>query len=239
MKDSEEYPVSAASEDLTLHSKRKSKPSATSKKNPIAKKSSKRGCKMYGSTKHPSGLIYLPSTANRGLDGWISSLEDSHAKTSVIMDLVKALKSEIEVGYGSRCLESLMRFDPVSSSWKTCQTSLLKDFQQSWKGYIRGGIMLNGRLYRHHPSERLTKGIDGSVWLATPVAQMRPRSKNFRYGGGYQRLPTPIEWVEENFGISIPPIFLEWVMGFPKGWTDLNASVMQWFPPKDNEHGEF
>jgi DNA (cytosine-5)-methyltransferase 1 len=32
-------------------------------------------------------------------------------------------------------------------------------------------------------------------------------------------------------GGTLNPTWVEWLMGYPKGWTDLNLSVTPWFPP--------
>lgn len=38
--------------------------------------------------------------------------------------------------------------------------------------------------------------------------------------------------LSEKVGGSLNPTWVEWLMGFPIGWSELNASVTQWYRPK-------
>jgi len=58
-------------------------------------------------------------------------------------------------------------YDPVSSSWKTCQQSLFEDCQQSLDRLPKSGMTVNGRLYLLHNVEHPTLENDGLV-LPTP-----------------------------------------------------------------------
>jgi hypothetical protein len=37
---------------------------------------------------------------------------------------------------------------------------------------------------------------------------------------------------QEVRGGSLNPTWVEWLMGYPTGWTNLNALAMQWFQNK-------
>ena len=45
--------------------------------------------------------------------------------------------------------------------------------------------------------------------------------------------------IQQTSQMRLNPLWVEWLMGFPKGWTDLNASVMPWFPNKQPKPGEY
>lgn len=299
MKDLGESVVSAESEDSTLHSKKMSAQSAISNGIVTARKSSRKGCKKDLSMMPQYGPIYVPSTAKNGLEGWILSLEDSHAKTSPRREKEKELRKGIEAAYGMRCSLPLALFDPLSSSWRMSQLLLDEDYVPLSEDWPKRGIVVGGRLYEHLMSERLTGESDGfvlptitcmdnmdvrvsrkdmkgrhsanmgNVLIGTLTATAKIRSRRFREN----RLPQPQELVflptiaaNEGKGscrdryrnsptfrgakmseglrtsskdpIFLNPSFGELIMGFPRGWTDLNASVTPWFPNKDEELGE-
>lgn len=71
----------------------------------------------------PSGTMCEPSTASRGAEWWISSLAASRAKTSPSQAKARASMGNAR-GCGRKCEESLARFDPLTSSWKTPQLLL-------------------------------------------------------------------------------------------------------------------
>ena len=88
----------------------------------------------------------------------------------------------------------------------------------------------------------LTTTIINQMWPTATVSD-----KNCGCVGmiGKQHLSTVIEY--EVPGHTTPqtrpprlsPLWVEWLMGFPKGWTDLNVSVTQWFPNKQEKHGRY
>lgn len=72
--------------------------------------------------KRLSGLTLEPSTANRGVEKWISSLPDSRVSRSHLPG--NDLASKIPDGNGLPSGVLLMKFDRDSCSWKTVQQSL-------------------------------------------------------------------------------------------------------------------
>ena len=74
------------------------------------------------------------------------SVEDSHVRTSALQAKVRELR-EIVQDYGRRCAESLLKFDPDTSSWKTPQCSLFEDLSESLPTLPRFGIALRGVLW--------------------------------------------------------------------------------------------
>ena len=78
-----------------------------------------------------------------------------------------------------------------------------------------------GRAYDSQNQIDLAKAVQ---MLGTPTSgnMNAKRSEKFRKG----RIPTPKEFVQENTNKTgqLNPTWVEWLMGFPIGWTDLNAS---------------
>jgi DNA (cytosine-5)-methyltransferase 1 len=121
--------------------------------------------------------------------------------------------------------------------------------------------MQNGTVYRLKKLAHLTDVTECSLFVGTPTATMRVRSKKFRNG----RTPNPAELAQDEINASknswptpttsnakgaskkrylgsphykgdldeavrksessgqLNPTWVEWLMGFPIGWTDLNA----------------
>jgi hypothetical protein len=61
------------------------------------------------------------------------------------------------------------------------------------------------------------------LWT-TPVADDSGHRKK-PYAQGGTALSTPV-------GGQLNPTWVEWLMGYPTGWTELSALGMQWCPPK-------
>lgn len=93
----------------------------------------------------------------------ISSAVDSLARISATLARVLGwLELALDCGESSR--ESLARFDPDSSSWKTSQLCLggeRMSFSETWPA---SGMMRSGLLYAPPMSERRIAGSDCSLW---------------------------------------------------------------------------
>lgn len=155
-----------------------------------------------------------------------------------------------EADFGEKCGAWLMKFDPVSSSWKTAQQSLFEDLSESLPTLPRWGSMRNGVV-----SER--------KMLALPTAE-----KDF---GWSQLMPTPVSMERTRTSVSdrtarlceekkhqhtmwtyvafrckcgskthrLEPRFAEWSMGWPVGHTDLAPLATDSFQQWQRLHGGF
>lgn len=66
-------------------------------------------------------------------------------------------------------------------------------------------------------------GVDGTVGLGDLVQLLpTPEAQNQE---GYQTNPQGIKYprLGSAIGLKLQPNFVEWMMGFPQGWTDLNS----------------
>ena len=94
------------------------------------------------------------------------------------------------------------------------------EFSGTWP---RSGLMRNGIAYQLPPLVPLTDEIGSGLW-PTPQAQ------DFKSGTGYShngKSQTP--QLRHLLGGLLNPTWVEWLMGFPLGWTALEASAMQSF----------
>ena len=114
------------------------------------------------------GMTFRPLTAVLGEAVLMSYLAGFPAKTSALP--AKEQESpENAAECGDTWRGSLARFDPVSSSWKTVQHSLLEDSASSSVTWPRSGMTAGGRCWELQMSGRRIRGTGFGLW-ATPSA---------------------------------------------------------------------
>ena len=181
------------------------------------------------------GATCEPSRASRGVASWIGSLEVFPVNPSALQ--VSNWEKKTPATFGLSLSESLARFDLDSCSWRTSQVSLISGEPLSLQTWPHSVIVSRGRLYALPMLEPCTTADDGSV-LPTPTAKANQGSPSFQKWPSFQRLmmPTPtVQDANNNGGRSqqkrnTPPLnavvggklnpeFVEWLMGWPIGWT--------------------
>jgi len=174
----------------------------------------------------------------------ISSAAASPARTSARQERARALAASA-AAYGRSTPELLARYDPATSSWRTSQLCLdgeLSEFSEIWP---RSGTMRNGTAYQLPPLVRLTDEIGSGLWptptidgnynrkgasatsgdgLATAVQMWpTPTSRDWKHGSAAQFHKPRTEQLNDRIaftdGGSLNPTWVEWLMGFPLGWT--------------------
>ena len=154
--------------------------------------------------KHLFGLIPEPSTADRLLEKWIGSLEDSHASHSPTPGTEKELMTSD--GSGNTLGDWLLRYDPDTSSWRTPQVSLFEmELELFSENFLRSGSMRNGFVYEHRMSVRPT-GVSGSSSWLTPHG-MGGKDHTGKQGGsgGGEFAYQANNWGTPNTMDSLPP----------------------------------
>lgn len=140
---------------------------------------------------------------------------------------------KMTVTSGQRCSElyrnsgplgSLVKMLLESSAWSSTRCFLI------WKVSATPSRRL---LFRLVPSMPPTGETVSPLWLGTLEASAKPRTARFAKG----RTPNPAEYVKmfptatgQSNGQAcgdLNPQWAEWFMGFPIGWTDLDASETQ------------
>lgn len=97
------------------------------------------------------------------------------------------------------------------------EISLFEGSHESLATLRSSGLMRSGKLYPLAPLERRTFA-DGRSLFATPtVADSRPRWHTLRRTKNGRSLAQDVGGVPR-------PEFVEWLMGFPTGWTDSGPS---------------
>lgn len=165
--------------------------------------------------------------------GAMSSPAASLAKTSVTPACVSASAGR-DLDFGASLPESFASYDPATSSWKTSQLSLTGELALYSATWPRSGTMRNGHCYRRALWVRHTHGSGCSSW-ATPLASegdgggsraMGERAalgKRRRSGAKvFARLRDQVRYRDTDGPLN--PAWVEWLMGFPVGWADLEDS---------------
>jgi hypothetical protein len=239
-----------------------SRRSRTVKSTPTVKASSGPECKMGCWILPPSAPTLESWTESLGPGRLILSAEASPVRTSA-PQAVEPESAGPEAGSGERCTGSFAMFDHSSSSWKTSQLSLyggLIEFSGTWP---RAGMTRSGNAYLLPPLVLLTGGTGFGYW-PTPVAAMErsnqgsnkrhgPRSlvqvakenwatpiaRDSRTFRGAQRSPNALgsEPLVVQVGGTLNPPWVEWLMGYPNGWTVLQPLETPSFPKSSNGSG--
>lgn len=141
---------------------------------------------------------------------------------------------ESEADYGQNTSESLARFDPSTSSWKTSQRSLegeLIEFSGTWPA---SGMVRNGKLFlRPILGCRIVE--NESLLLPTPTRSFGVNARGWGLSQtGRRRYSEAVQQNAIRFGYRPPIALLEWMMGFPEKHTaiELAASGMPLSQPQ-------
>ena len=174
----------------------------------------------------------------------MSSPAASHVRTYHMLASELALKVS-DLVYGRSSPDLLARFDPGSQLWKTCQASLvlgMDEFSETWP---RSGMTLSGTAYQLPPSAPLTGGTGSGSWptprandaekrgdidptnprnglLGRVVHQFPTPRAQSAHGSGPSRVGNKAD-LQTIVGGSLNPEWVEWLMGFPIGWTKVDG----------------
>jgi hypothetical protein len=194
------------------------------------------------------GMTYKPLTESRGQELLTLYLAGFHAKTLVPQEKVMDL-TESEAECGDTWRAWLAKYDPDSCSWKTPQCSLLEEEPELLATLPKWGMTVNGLLWELPTLEPTTSETGCGLWaspnardwkdsgatqgnrkspnLGTQVHWPTPRTKGMCGGSGAWDLLNKNTTVEEarqmgaGNGGKLNPTWVEWLMGWPLGWTDL------------------
>ena len=148
--------------------------------------------------------------------------------------------------YFLKCSELSKRFNLAMYLPKTLQTLGLRDLQPSYKSLPRWGMTVDGAFWGLGISVRPIKEIASGYWLPTPtVVDWTPtKGTPYKTATGTTRLRRP-DGRTSRLGLTYHlggpphPIFLESLMGWPLGWTDVEPLEMARFQEWQLLHGKF
>jgi hypothetical protein len=230
---STDYHCSQESEALISHSETTCDQSRIAKSIPIVK-----GCcfpewQVGNSIMPPSGTILKHSTEKVWKLSTLSSAASrNYARTLVLQDMEKVWQ-ESEAAYSMRSLESLMKLSPDGFFWKMSQ--LLRPAEAlTWSHKLpKWGMILDGLLSRLLPWERYTKG-NGGFCLPTPTAREAPDCKAERKRDS-PSLNCILNIMNGTNSLKTNPRYLEWMMSYRLGWTELERWVIPYVQSKSKK----
>ena len=208
------------------------------------------------------GMTFKPLTDDLGMAVLTWCQEDSRVKTSQQQGGGQELTAQ-EVACGNTWQGSWVKYDPDTSSWKTRQCSLLGDLEEFSGTWPRWGSMLNGECWELRTWALRTREIesgspDGKTFFHTPNCSGLDGGSNSRKAlKKRQMLPTPVardhrspgrsrmertgsksgDPLPQVVGGTLNPTWVEWLMGWPLGWTDLKPLEMDKFQQWQQQHG--
>lgn len=199
-----------------------------------------------GKTINPSdlsrfGLTSKVLTERSGTELLMSFLVDSRARTYQLQDQALEL-AEKSRAYGNTWPGLSTRYSLDSSSWKTALYSSSEDLPWSSVILPKWGMTLNGALFQHPIVERPISVIASGLW-PTPCAQERggmhkPGSHLTltKALNGYKkgRLGDPSQIIRSRGEAN--PQWVEWLMGWPIGWTSLRPLETARFQEWQQQH---
>jgi hypothetical protein len=180
---------------------------------------------------------------------WMSSAADTHANHSATLegDAEQTTQGIYGPGYGT----PLASYDPDTQSWKMCGDISLWEEPQCLASLPKSGMTRNGVLYQrlawvplidatglsllHTPTAKANQMSPSmraqSRWWPTPTAhgentatRNEAHARRLANGMKYSSRLTQAVAQEEPESIGyLNPLWVEWLMGFPTGWTDLEV----------------
>jgi len=152
----------------------------------------------------------------------------------------KALKTHDTCGHGYE--KPLANYDPITQSWKMCQDISLWEEPKSLERLPKSGMTRNGVLYQQPDWVPIISEKESSSWPTPTVddaKNVNPKPNRFQglvAAVNKTTWPTPSanehkyrlqgsSQASKNLnalhGGKLNPTWVEWLMGFPTGWTDL------------------
>jgi len=169
----------------------------------------------------------------------MSSQADSPAKTSQSQETKRASQTERAVGYGQSAPVLLGSFDLDTPSLRTSETCLVESGElglNEFSGtFPRSGMMRSGTVYQLPNLARTITEIGSG--LSANQNRKWPTPSTRDYKGGYiggrirngkvswDTLDVAVQHTDnqQKTNGTLNPTWVEWLMGFPIGHTDLNA----------------
>jgi hypothetical protein len=183
-----------------------------------------------------SGMTFKPLTESHGADVLTWYLEDSLAKT--FPPPVKAPGSKAsEAECGNTWRESSVKFDLISRSWKTHLCLWEEGLPLSSVILPQWGMMRDGVLWERTKPEHLTSGTESGLW-PTPRANESTESRETQAAREARGTKASKNLTAEVGGGQLNPTWVEWLMGWPLGWTDCAASATAKFRQWCASHGK-
>jgi hypothetical protein len=212
-----------------LHCRNIAEQNTTVKLNLIVKQSCSQEWQVVTSTTLSSGMILQHSTQENWEPSTLLSVASrDHARTLALQEMERAWR-ESEVGYFSRSCDLSEKYSQPLFSWRTPLNSELEDLIPSSKNLPKQGMMCDGRVYEVQMWERNTIEKECFYW---PTPKASDSKRNDSPCERKRNSPDLTCTLNMKYGVknhTINLIWLEWLMGYPSGHTELKPWAMQLF----------
>ena len=184
------------------------------------------------------GMTYKPLTEDRGEALLTLYREVFHAKTLAQPGGGQGL-TESDQECGKKWHGSFTKYDLNSCLWRTHQCSLLGDLEPFSETWPRWGLMRNGECWEQQMSAHRTSGTEsGLLEKMWPSPKARDHKDGTTKGTQNRDSPDLGKVVGQSKETgALNPTWVEWLMGWPVGWTDLKPLEMDKFQQWLNKHG--
>jgi len=177
------------------------------------------------------GMTFKPLTESRGEDLLMWFQGDFLARTYPPQERVSELK-ESEAVCGNTWQELSVKYDLDSRSWRTHLCLWDEALQWSSVTLPKWGMTRSGALFQHPTAERPISGTGSGFW-PTPTAHNAKETN--APSEANRNEPT----LASRVGGHLNPMWVEWLMGWPLGWTDLKPLEMVRFQSWLQQHGKY
>ena len=184
------------------------------------------------------GMTFAPLTEILGADLLTWFLADSRVRTYQLPGMVPvSMASALDCGEKWR--ESSVKYDLSSSSWKIHRSLFQEDLQWSSVTLPKWGMTQNGAAYQHPTLERPISATASGLWPTPQASDNRDRgnlstpSVKRRVDIGKQ---VSLSMCVSDQNGRLNPTWVEWLMGWPLGWTDLKPLEMGRFQEWQQQH---
>ena len=203
------------------------------------------------------GMTFAPLTESRGEELLTWYLEGFRARTSAQQEKAQGL-TESEAECGERWRGWLAKYDPDLCSWKTAQCLLFGEEPESLQTLPRSGITRDGMLWeRPTLVPRISETESGSWPTLTVCGNYNRKGLSKTSGDGLatavKKWPTPTvhnakeinapsernrntPTLAAQVGGTLNPTWVEWLIGWPLGWTDLKPLATDKFQQWQQQH---
>ena len=184
-----------------------------------------------------SGMTSAPLTGDHGEDTSMSSAPGSHAHPSVSLESER-LETQTRT-CGLRPSASFAKYDQSTSCWRTYQASLLSPtgtftpYSETWP---RAGMTVDGIAYPRQPLAPIIKETASGL-LPTITAQTYGTNQGGA-AGRVGKVRMSLQSMAAQRGGRLSPSFVERMMNWPVGWTDLEPLAMDKYQQWYASHGE-
>ena len=185
-----------------------------------------------------SGMTFKPLTDDLGGGVLMSYLEAFPVRTFHAPEKVQESKAS-GVPCGNTWRESSVKFDLNTLSWKTHQCLWEEDLQPSSLTLPRWGMMRSGALWERTTSPLPTSEIESGSWPTPTCHNAKECDAPAEANRNTPTLCHLARGGDKTQPKHLNPPWVEWLMGFPIGWTDLKPLVMDKFQEWLNSHGKY